>query len=605
MPIAPDAHQGAVRQTRRAALCLAAVAVAALAAWHAAPALAGAGRIGVWLALGLAGFAVTRLAMAPDGRSAVRSLAGVWAAIALWGVPAMVVAILAVLLAGVALSPPSDLSGQAWTALWTAAGASGAELVKQGLYDPRTGQDLLMHGWLTGVAAQLAVGWSLAVIVLRRLGLGGWITAVAGLGALASLALDIAMRRQGFDPQAFYLALPRAWPFLIGAVAARIPLRTPPLAGPAARIADGLAGLGLLALPFYLWLWPLLAFPRLVLARPLTGLETVAALAGALLLALATHRRVETPLRRRLGDRPRATLVAAAVALASVGAVAATIYALDGLPGRASAEVRAEEAGMNLRPPLSAACHTEGEAIPPASGCTVPAGRAADVVLWGNSHADHLSPAVLAWAEGRGLAVRQATRSGCLPLLRARAGLVSPGCVRFNCAAVAEWGQARPRVVLVGAGWTVVMANTPGDDAAGLEALAEELAHTVRTLRAAVGPEALIVLLGTTPDYRFSPARCHARRAHLGLDTLRCDLARPDNLERAGAVDARLAAIAASEPGVVLYRPGAALCADDLCRTRGADGPWYSDASHMTATGGAAQADALARVLDARFPAGA
>lgn len=605
MPIAPEAHHGAVRQTWRAALCLAALAAVALAAWHAAPEQAAAGRLGVPLALGLAGFAVTRLATAaPDGRSMIRSLAGVWAAIALWGLPALVVVILAVLLAGVALSPPADLYGQAWTALWTAAGASGGELIKQGAYDPRTGQDLLMHGWLTGVAAQLALGWSLAVIVLRRLGLGRWIVAVAGLGALASLGLEIAMRREGFDPQAFYFAPPRAWPFLIGAVAALIPLGTPPLAGPAARIVGGLARVGLLALPFYLWLWPLLAFPRLVLARPLTGPETIAALAAALLLALATRRRVESPLRRLFRGRPLAALGATAAALVSIGGIAATIYAFEGLPGRASPGVRAEETEMSRRPPLSAACHTEGEALPPASGCTVPADRPADVVLWGNSHADHLSPAVLAWAEGRGLAMRQATRSGCLPLLRARADLVNPGCVRFNRAAVAEWGEARPRVVLLGAGWTVVIENTPGDDAAELEALAEELAHTVRTLRAALGPEALIVLLGATPDYGFSPPRCHARRAFLGLDATRCDLARPDNFAMAQAVDARLAVIAAAEPGVALYRPWDALCADGLCHTRGAGGPWYSDPSHMTAVGGAVQADALARVLNARFPRG-
>jgi peptidoglycan/LPS O-acetylase OafA/YrhL len=603
MPIAPEEHPGAVRQTWRAALCLAGVAAAAMAVWHAAPEEAAAGGFGIALALGLAGFAVTRLAMAAgDGRSTVRKVAELWAAIALWGLPALVVVSLAVLFAGVALSPPADLYGQAWTALWTTAGASGGELIKQGAYDPRTGQDLLMHGWLTGVAAQLAVGWSLAVVILRRLGLDRWIAAVAGLGALTSLALDIMMRRQGFDPQAFYFTPPRAWPFLIGAVAALIPVRTPPLPGPAVRIVDGLSRFGVLALPFYLWLWPLLAFPRLVLARPLTGLETTAALAGALLLALATHRWIEQPLRRRLRDRPLAALGAAAAALVSAGAVAAAIYALDGLPGRASPEVRAEEAGMSLRPPLSAACHTEGEAPPPASGCTVPAGRTADVLLWGNSHADHLSPAVLRWAGERGLAMRQATRSGCLPLLRARAGLANPGCVRFNRAAVAEWGEARPRVVLLGAGWTVVMENTPGDDAAELEALADELTHTVRTLRAALGPEALIVLLGTTPDYSFSPARCHARRAFLRLDPARCDRAEPANLALAGAVDARLAGIAASEPGVAVYRPWDALCADGLCRTRGGDGPWYSDPSHMTVAGGAIQAEALARVLDARFP---
>lgn len=604
MPSAPEGHPGAVRQTWRAALCLAAVAAAALAAWHTAPDQAEAGRFGVLLALGLAGFATTRLAMAaPDGTPPLRKLADIWATIALWGLPALILVVLVVLVAGVALSPPSDLRGQAWTALWTAAGASGAELLKQGAYDPRTGADLLMHGWLAGVAAQLALVWSLAVVVLRRFGPSRGIAAVAGLAALASFALDIGMRRQGFDPQAFFLSPTRAWPFLIGAVAALVPKATSaPVAGPVAPVLGLIERFGVLALPVYLWVWPLLAGPRLILARPLTVPETLAALAGAVLLAVATHLWIERPVRRRFRGRPLAALGATGLALLSVAAAAATIYALEGLPGRASPEVRAEEAGMGRRPPLSSACHTEGDSLPRAGDCTVPAGGPAEVVLWGNSHADHLSPAVLTWARGRGLGVRQATRSGCLPLLRPRAGLVDPGCVRFNRAAVAEWRETRPRVVLIGAGWTLLTAKARGDEAVVLEALTDELTHTVRTLRAALGPDARIVLLGTTPDYAFSPARCLARRVFLDLDTTRCDRARPDNLATARAVDRRLAGIAVAEPGVILYRPWDALCEGDRCHTRGAGGPWYSDPSHLTAAGGAIQAEALARALDAGVP---
>ena len=607
MPVAPEAYQGAVRQTRRAALSLAAIAALALAAWHAAPGLAAAGEIGVLLALALAGFMVTRLATGtPDPRATVRDLARVWAAVALWGVPALVVVILAVLLAGVMLSPPSDLHGQAWTALWTAAGTSGTELIKQGAYEPEAGGDLLMHGWLLGAAAQLAVGWTVVVTVLRRLGLGRWVAAVTGIGAVASLALDIMMRRQGFDLQAFYLAPPRAWPFLVGAAAALVDLKPSRAAGGRlGPIPDVLERLGVIALPFYLWAWPLLAFPRLVLARPLTGLETVAALAGALLLAEATHRWVESPLRRRLRDRPLASLGATAAALATVGAIAATIFAMDGLPGRATAEVRAEEAGMDQRPPLSGDCHTEGEAIPPAIGCTVPAGADARVVLWGNSHASHLGPAVFAWGRERGLAVRQATRSGCLPVLSEAGGLADEACVHFNRAAIEAWGRGEPPdVILVGAAWTLMIDRAGLGSEDGLEVMTRGVDGMIDALRASVGEEARIVLLGSTPDYRFSPAACHARRAFLGLDTVRCDRAPADNAALAAAVDAALEGIAARRPGVSVFRPWIALCDGAMCRTRSAATPWYADANHLTEAGGLAQLEALRPVLNDAVSAG-
>ncbi len=604
MLIAPTEDHGAVRQTWRMALCLAAVAVAALTAFHAAPEPMGAGRLGFPLALGVAGYAVTRLVRDnPEGGPAWNRLVGLWAGLARWGAPALVTVIVTVLAVGLFLMPPAMLRDHGWTALLTAVQAGGQALIAQGPYDPRTGNDLLMHGWLPGVMAQLAVGWSVVVIGMQRLGLGRWTLIVAAAGLLASLCLDLMMRRAGYDVQAFYLAPPQAWPFLTGACAALIPIKTgSPSAGRVGSVLDALARCGTVALPFYLWSWPVLAMPGLILARPLTVPETIAALGAAFILALATHRWVETPVRRRLAGRPFASLAAAAAAFALAGGLGAACFALGGLPARASPELRAEEAGRLRRSPLIAACHTEGEAVPPAEACTVPARVGADVVLWGNSHADHLSPAVLAWAETRGLGVRQATRSGCLPLLSERAGLASAGCVRFNRAAVAEWGRTRPRGVMVGAGWTVVIEKATGNNDVELTVLFEELTRTVRTLRAALGPDAVIVLLGTTPDYAFIPGLCHARRDFVGLSTKRCDAAVPDNAVLAGKVDAALAAIAAAEPGVILYRPWDALCEGGLCRTRGPDGPWYVDRSHLTAAGGARQTAVLAKVLNRGLP---
>ncbi|HYC75857.1 SGNH hydrolase domain-containing protein, partial [Brevundimonas sp.] len=248
--------------------------------------------------------------------------------------------------------------------------------------------------------------------------------------------------------------------------------------------------------------------------------------------------------------------------------------------------------------------HTEGAALPAAHPCTVPAEADADVVLWGNSHADHLSPAVLAWARQRGLAVRQATRSGCLPLLRERAGVASDDCAAFNRSAVAEWGREAPQVVIVNAAPTLPRGGVSADTARQLDVLFGELAHTLRMLRAQVGPRTLIVLLGTTPEYAFAPASCHARRAFLGLTTGMCDRAVPANAELAGVVDERLTALAAAEAGVAVYRPWTALCDRGGCRTRGPNGPWYRDGRHLTAAGGRAQSQALARLLNERFPGG-
>ncbi|HEY0925911.1 SGNH hydrolase domain-containing protein [Brevundimonas sp.] len=590
---APDTASGAARQSWRAASCIFGLSVAAASAALIAPETAGWGLYGLDLALAAAGFVLTRQLLAGEG--GVRGGLAVAAPAALWAVPALALVGVVVLLAGLFLLPPADLRNQAWTALWTAVGLSGGELLKQG-WAQAVGGELLWHGFITGVAAQLAVGWALVLLALRALKRERWTGLVLILGMAAALAVRLWLEARGATLQVFYLAPPRAGVFFIGAFAAVV-IREGSLRGGEGWIGAG-ARLSAFALPFWLWLWPLLLLPRMILARSLHPLESAAAVLVAAGLAVATELWVSRPLRRRLEGRPVRALIVCGVLLAGPATASAALFALDGLPGRASDAIRTEEAASQARAPLQALCHTEGVEVPAAAACTVPSGRTADGVLWGNSHASHLSPALLDWAAARGHAVRQATKSGCLPLIGRGSGLVDAGCARFNQLSIEEWGRSPPELILVGAGWTVVLEQVPGDDRTQLETLDRNLRATLALLRARVGAETRIVLLGTTPDYGFAPAACHARRGFLRLDTGRCDAAVPANAALMAAVDDRLARIAAETPGVILFRPSEALCEDGLCRTRGADGPWYSDRSHMTEAGGRAQTAALSAVLD-------
>ena len=552
----------------------------------------GHGTQGFSVALGVTGFVVTRLLLAEA--AGWRGGLTVLARAALWVIPVMVLVCAVVLISGLLLLPPADLRNQAWTALWTAVGASGGELLKQGEWAPATSSELLLHLWIVGVAAQLVVGWTIVVVLLRALKAGRWIGWVALAGVIAAVALKMMMQGRGAAPQAFYLAPPHADLFLIGAL---IAMRRWPFARLLMKRPIGLLVLaGRLALPFWFWLWPMLAFPRLILARSPEPWEVGAALLTAAVLAVATERGVQRPLERRLDARPGPSLLICGVLLGSLAVASAALFALDGLPGRASAAVRAEEAAVLVRAPLQSRCHMEEAVIPSAALCTVPTAATADVILWGNSHASHLSPALLAWSESRGHAMRQATMSGCLTLMDL--AIVSDACAHFNRQSIEEWGRVRPAMILLGAGWTRAFENASESEAARLDRLDRDLRETLALLRAKVGPRTRIVLLGTTPDYIVAPGACHARRAFLGLDTARCDLAAPDNTVLLTAIDARLAKIAAEEPGVTLFRPYDALCAQGLCRTRGQGGVWYSDRNHMTEAGGWAQTGALSVVLD-------
>lgn len=550
---------------------------------------------GFELALLVAGYALTRRILAGQG-GVGRGGAGwgglrhVWSDALRWGLPSLALVVAAILGLGLFVLPPDALAREARLAGWTLTGFSGVVLMEQGGYDPAVRDELLLHGWILGVAAQLAFLWSLAVVTLR--GRDRALALLAFVGAVVSLALDLWLTFSGREPYAFYLAPARAWPFLLGAfLAVALGAEIDRIAAP-----RWLVSCGAIALPTYLWLWPLSALPRSLVARPLNTPELTAVLVAAVALGSVTHRWVERPIRRGLRE-PRSELAALAL-VAALGLASVWLSRTDGLPGRADPQLTAEAAALTAPRPYQADCNAEDGRLPPAAPCTTSPGRTADVVVWGDSHAAHLTPAVRAWADQRGLAVRQATHSGCPPLLRVSTGFAPRACETFNQAALAEWGRApHAKVIIMGGGWTWARAGADDPERAA-PLLAADIEASVRAVRAAVGPEPRIVLLGVTPDYGFAPARCHAQRVFLHLDPFRCDRAVPANAAAARDLDARLTRIAEAEPGVSLFRPWPVFCDGVLCRTRGEEGPWYLDRTHLSLAGGLAQTRSLAAVLD-------
>lgn len=245
-------------------------------------------------------------------------------------------------------------------------------------------------------------------------------------------------------------------------------------------------------------------------------------------------------------------------------------------------------------------CHTEDPVLPSRMRCTYPKGvERPDVVVWGNSHVGQLMPAIDDWAIGRDLSFRQATMSGCLPLFSSQGALAGPKCVTFNQAALAEWRLARPQLVVMGGAWTLTIQGTAGDDDQQARILERELAYTLDTVRAALGPDTAILLVADMPTYDFHPSECRDRRRRLELETQSCDWARPNNAEMASKVDAILERLSEDRIGVSVYRPWASFCEGTSCRTFDpALGQLYKNRDHLLDAGAQSQADRLRRALD-------
>ena len=175
------------------------------------------------------------------------------------------------------------------------------------------------RGWELGIGAMVAV---LSPKLLGRIGLrSGSVLGVVGLGAIVAASLGFTSETP-FPGSAAALPVVGTALVLLAGAGQVAPITWPLLDNPVMR------RVGDWSYSLYLWHWPALILTERTLARSLTPLETIAAVAGAVGLSVLTYRYVETPFRSGRPARtlrvPRALILypatASLVALTCVGA---------------------------------------------------------------------------------------------------------------------------------------------------------------------------------------------------------------------------------------------------------------------------------------------
>lgn len=494
----------------------------------------------------------------------------------------------------------------------------------------------LLHTWSLAVEEQYYLIFPLVLIVLLRLGPRTTI----GLLVLATLgSLALADYASWHYPRAnFYLLPTRAWELLSGSLCAFVLWRRGPLCnewlaaiGLAAILASILlfeettrfpslyavfpvlgtvliilfategtivarilstkviVAIGLVSYSAYLWHQPLFAF-----ARIRVGEEPVWMMLGlsvlALILAAFSWRFVEQPFRRGpTGDGARArTRVFIAAGFSSIAFIAIGLSGTskDGLAwGLFNDHERTTYLDQQLEPVhgLAKEC---GPATLGAALCQT--GPDPMILVWGDSFAQHIVPAVLTATDGR-LPIAQLTLPRCGPFAdtapyTADLGLVwSRSCARFNND-VLEWLRATPsvqQVVLsspfrayVSEDWQVLH---DGELKRSSIDLAVKLFRATLQEIEAMGKSPIVV--SPTPQSGINIGRCLAMRAWTGGEPSRCDF----NL--AEATDITSTAMdfidrIAMEHTVV--RLPELMCPYGICRTIRGETFMYFDSAHLT-----------------------
>ncbi len=565
---------------------LRAVAVSAVVLYHAGLPVP-AGYVGVDIFFVISGYLITALLLREHADSGRIDVSAFYARRVRRIFPAAILMVLAVLTMVPLLSAPAR-AGIVQSVAAAALFAANVffHLTTAGYFNGDASQYPLLHLWSLSVEEQFYLAWPALLIVLLRWRLPlRW--AMAGL-ALASLLLAERWLR-GSPSAAFFETPARLWPLAIGGWIAASPARAlprttawlgmgmvafacvvamphfpgfgalPAILGAAlivAAVHGGAAnallasrpmvGIGLISYSLYLWHWPLLAIDRILRVGPAPTPMRMSLVLLAILLAVASYRWIETPLRRPWVNNRR-TVIAGVGAMASLF-VLALAWAP---PDIESAAVATKEMP----------CHRFVPGDPRVQRLACVSGP--KVVIWGDSFAHSWTPLAQQLGLKLAMPVATAARDGCPPIAGVREGLRSEqeaaDCRAWNARAIAYLRSEGADTLVMAARWNMFLPS-------GRDGLAESIRLVAPHVRR-------ILVIGPSPELSDEPAKCRA----LGKD---CAQSR----RRFESESADVSRILSSLPAITIVAPADYLCDGDACPAFRNGNALYDDRAHVSYT---------------------
>jgi len=496
--------------------------------------------VGVDIFFVISGFLITSLILKEINEQAF-SLINFWERRIRRILPALAAVVLATIVGGWFLLLPDDFALLGKSVIAQATLLSNIffyrqSLVGGGYFAPVSDTKVLLHTWSLAVEEQFYVLFPLLLILLARQKSLSIARAILCLG-LGSLALNIA--GSYLSPGAtFYLLPTRAWELMIGAFLAAIPARRladsrvnevvgwaglglifysitfytretrfpglaaiPPCLGAGLIILSGssvkptminrvlalkpFVFIGLISYSLYLWHWPLLVFSKYY-NYCYYGTKTeswqlrFAILMVSVALAAASLRWIETPYRRRwLCARRSQVFALAGCTMLTLLFSGGGVYLKHGIPSRLSAKAnsflhgRDDRAFLNEISPQQAAAGQFAELGAQSSNQPI------EILLWGDSHAMHVAPALDELCRRFSVRGVEATHSATAPILKyfrtSKYGL-NEYAPAFSQSVVKFIAQRQIKTVILCANWSTYLPN---------DFVAARLPETVQTLMAA------------------------------------------------------------------------------------------------------------------------
>jgi peptidoglycan/LPS O-acetylase OafA/YrhL len=529
-----------------------------------------------------------------------------------------------------------------------------------GYFDVAADQKPLLHLWSIAVEEQFYLVFPALLLLIGTRSKARLALSVGAI-FLASLAFSIWSAHHA-RTAGYYLLPSRMWELMLGALlaigAVRIPARwgidqfaaaaglaligysvfryshtTPfpgaaaliPCVGAALIIAAGegaalnrllrlraIVFVGLISYSLYLWHWPVYVFARAALFRGPTPFETAALIALSFVLAVLSWRYVEQPFRKRSVAIPRPILFrGAGIAISATAACAALLVVSEGLPQRFSPEIRTILAEASDHEPrihdcfgLTADDVRKGRLCP--MGAKV---QQASFLLWGDSHADALIPAVQSIAKRLGRAGLFAGTDSCPPLLGVKRADTAK-CAAFNDAVAEIATRKSLKEVILEARWAKnAEGSSFGQEPGGRVRLYDDISPgrteketrdvfyrgLARTVAMLTHAGKKVILVASVPEVGF-PVPAYLARAKMADRNAKLTTSAAVYRERQRFVLWAFAQMRLRYGAQIVY-PDQVLCKGPTCRIALDGRPLYRDGHHLSVFGAEQLVPLLASVF--------
>jgi len=486
------------------------------------------GFVGVDVFFVISGFLITgklwRESQQPGGLSIAKFYA--WRIRRL--LPAALVAVAVVAVVGLLIAAPLNRSELAADGAASALSLANMRFIGSvDYFAPTSSPSPFLHFWSLSVEEQFYLFWPALIVLLTwRGGSSRRLIAALLIGVFASFALSLWLT-DASPARAFYLLPTRVWQLgaggllaLIGVVGtsrragaiawaglaavglAGVALTTEmpypglaallPTAGAVALLYGGAAPggplrllaaaplrfLGKISYSLYLWHWPLLVLPLMLLERALSGVEIVVAVVVAIGVSWLSWRFIEQPF--RYGARSRRATSWSAIRIGVAGILTVTLFTQGLAAGLAAPAVAVQPSPSpsgspvasdgpitlpaDLTPSLASARDDEerlrGDGCLAFERVTTPpdceygiTSSPTTIALVGDSHASHWFPAIEALALERGWRLLTFVKVSCSFTTLAQRNLALKReyreCAAFNEATIARINEIKPALTII------------------------------------------------------------------------------------------------------------------------------------------------------------